>query len=123
MTAAGPIAGKTSLTINLAPKSALLYHKCQGFFLILRSSLLSMMKIVTFRRQQKWEVVAAVVDGSADDDHSKPEPAHGKVGPGHYRTGNHWTKVNDKLLQGVAVDGSHTHWSCPLVMRLVDVLV
>ena len=64
-----------------------------------------------------------MVDGSADDNHSKPKPCHCKVRPGHYRTGNHWTKVDDKVLEGVAVDGSHTHWSRPLVMCFVDVLV
>ena len=64
-----------------------------------------------------------MVDGSADDNHSKPKPCHCKVRPGHYWTGNHWTKIDDKVLEWVAVDGSHTHWSRPLVMCFVDVFV
>ena len=68
-------------------------------------------------------MVAAVVDGSADDNHSEPKPRHGKVRPGHYWTSYHRTKVDDKVLKGVAVDGSHTHRSCPLVMCLMNVLV
>ena len=81
------------------------------------------MKIMAFRRRQKRKVVPTVVDGGADDDHSKPKPCHCKVRSGHYRTSNHGTKVDNKLLEGVAVDGSHTHWGRPLVMCLVNILV
>lgn len=68
-------------------------------------------------------MVAAVVDGGADDDHSQPKPGHSKVRPGHYWTGNHWAEIDNKLLEWMAIDRSHAHWSCPLVVCFVDVLI
>lgn len=68
-------------------------------------------------------MVSAVVDGGADDNHGKPEPRHCEVRPSDDRTADHGTKIDNKLLKRVAVDGSHTHRSCPLVVCLVNVLV
>lgn len=82
-----------------------------------------MVKIVTFRRRQKRKVVATVVYSGADDDHGKPKPCHCKVRSSHYWTSYHRTKVDNKLFKGMAVDGSHTHWSRPLVMCFMNVLV
>ena len=68
-------------------------------------------------------MVSTMVDCGTDDDHGKPEPSHCEMGPSYNWTSNHGTQVDDKLLKGVAVDGSHTHWSRPLVVCLVNILV
>lgn len=36
---------------------------------------------------------------------------------------HHRQQVDHAMLEGVAIDGGHTHWSCPLMVGLVHKLV
>ena len=86
-------------------------------------SSLGMVEIVPLGRGQEGQVVAAVVDGRANDDERDPQPGHGDMGPAHKWATDDGRQVDDVMLQGVAINGTDADWGGPLVVDLVHVLV
>lgn len=68
-------------------------------------------------------MIATVIDGGRDDHQGKPQPCYGQVRTCYQRPSSYGKHVHHKVLQGIAIYGSHTHWCCPLVMSLVHQLV
>ena len=69
------------------------------------------------------KVVSTVSERCVQDGHGVPQPNHREVRPHQQRAGKNGREVCHDVLDGVAVNGSDGHWSGPLVMDLVDVLV
>lgn len=78
---------------------------------------------MALRRGKKREVVARVVDGGADNDGCKPKPGHCEVRTSDDRTSYDGAKVYNVVLQGMTVDRSHAHWSCPFMVFFVNMFV
>ena len=71
---------------------------------------------------QEGEMVATVCEGDTPMAHSVPQPEHGQVGA-HDEWPEKHREVGEVLLHWVAIQCSHCHRGCPLMVDLVDVLV
>ncbi len=82
-----------------------------------------MVEVMTLGRWKEGQVIAAVVDGGADNYQGIPYPGHSQMGPSYDWPQHYWGEIDHIVLQWVAVDGGNSNGSCPLVVGLMDVLV
>ena len=68
-------------------------------------------------------MVTTVIDGSANDDYSYPQPGYSQVRASNDWSTQHRGQVHHIVLSRVAVDGDYTNRSCPLMVCLVNELV
>ena len=74
-------------------------------------------------RGQEREVVSTVADGRVHNGQSIPQPGDREVGPHDDWPQGYWEVVGENLFHRVAVDGGYSSRCCPLMVRLVNVLV
>ena len=67
-------------------------------------------------------MVAAVRERGGDLPPDKEDPGGGEVSPHEGRAQHKASKVDHRLLHGVAVEGGHGTGGLPVVVHLVDVL-
>ncbi len=68
-------------------------------------------------------MVATVIDGGTDNHHGVPEPRNSQMRPSHNRPKHHGAKIDNKVLQRVAINGGNSNRCRPFMMGLVDVFV